>query len=539
MTRPPPAHELHAVDAVVNHPRVEGLGATLAEQERVGRFALDMARWLVGLPADELGPLARVIITVLGGELRDARTLCRDRPLLAVEAAARAVEALWPLLCWEDPTPPEEPEEAEATDPSAGEGDGEPEADGEAGAAGGGGAGAAGEGDEPAEGEDEPDEDEPDEGEPDEQEPEEDEGGEQGLEQILAAMAEDPALDDPELHALAAKLRHGLDPDADAVEVGTDAADLMQGVADAATEGALQTDRLARQFEHFLPGVGWSSAPGRLETALLHRLGALTALLERLHELRELADRLGRLEEASRRQGPREGGREEVVGVRLGGDFAHALPSELALLADPDTEDLFYQRFLDRRLVTLELDGAGDEGVASGDRRGPVIACIDTSASMAGAPELAAKALVLALCRRVVPQGRLVHLILFGGPGERTEIRIRRGLGGLEGLIDFLNLSFHSGTDFDGPLLRAMDLLEEQELRAADVLVVTDGLCRANRRVVERVEEVRRAFAARVWSLVLGRRDVTGVAPFSDEVHRVDPTVDGDGLRWLDDFGGP
>ena len=54
----------------------------------------------------------------------------------------------------------------------------------------------------------------------------------------------------------------------------------------------------------------------------------------------ELADRLGRLEEASRRQGPTEGGREEVAGVRLGGDIANVLPVELALLSDADTEDL-------------------------------------------------------------------------------------------------------------------------------------------------------------------------------------------------------
>ena len=108
------------------------------------------------------------------------------------------------------------------------------------------------------------------------------------------------------------------------------------------------------------------------------------------------------------------------------GEVATALPGELALLGDEDTEDLFYQRLLDRRLVSLELTGAGDEGVAMGDRRGPVIACIDTSASMEGAPELAAKALVLAVCRKVIPKGRVVHLILFGGPGERTRRKTER-----------------------------------------------------------------------------------------------------------------
>jgi uncharacterized protein with von Willebrand factor type A (vWA) domain len=200
------------------------------------------------------------------------------------------------------------------------------------------------------------------------------------------------------------------------------------------------------------------------------------------------------------------------------------LPAELALLGDADTEDLFYQRLIERRLVSLELVGVGDEGVAQGDRRGPVIACIDTSASMEGAPEFAAKALVLAICRKVIPKGRVVHLILFGGPGERTELRLRRGLGGLEGMLAFLQRSFHSGTDFDGPLLRAMDLLDEGELDTADVLVVTDGLCRAGPEVVDRVRQVRDKRGVRIWSVVFGHGDTRGVDPFSDEVWKIDPT---------------
>ena len=257
---------------------------------------------------------------------------------------------------------------------------------------------------------------------------------------------------------------------------------------------------------------------------MLERLEQLTHLLQELDALRDLADALGRLEDATEREGRRQGGREEVVGVTLSGEVAHALPGELALLGDGDTEDLFYQRLLERRLVSLELTGTGDEGRAQGDRRGPVIACIDTSASMEGPPELAAKALVLAVCRKVIPKGRVVHLILFGGPGERTEIRLRRGLGGLEGMLAFLERSFHSGTDFDGPLLRAMDLLEESELEFADVLVVTDGLCRARPDVIDRVREVREQTGLRVWSVVLGYRDTRGVDPFSDEVLQLDPT---------------
>jgi uncharacterized protein with von Willebrand factor type A (vWA) domain len=209
--------------------------------------------------------------------------------------------------------------------------------------------------------------------------------------------------------------------------------------------------------------------------------------------------------------------------VHLGGEVAHALPVELALLGDPSTEDLFYQRFTERRLLSLELSGRGMDGTAAGDRRGPVIAAIDTSGSMEGAPEQAAKALVLAICRRVLPQNRAVHLLLFGGVGEHTEIRLRRGLGGLEGLVDFLSLAFQAGTDFDTPLSRALELLEERDLHRADILVVTDGLCRATPAIVEEVASARAERGVRVLSVVLGQAGTGGVDPFSDEVWQLDP----------------
>lgn len=486
----PPDHL--PVDVVVWHPLVEGLGRTDDDQRRAEAFARDLARWLFGRPARELAPLARVITMVAQREFRDTRRLCRDRPLLSVEAAARATAQLWPLLRRVERGPDDEDEA-----PPEGEG---------AGGAGGGDA------------DDTADDDAP------EPEPSDGEGEGEGAPSALASLSD--GVDDPDLdaliEALEARLGEGADG-ADEAEVGEQAADLLQGMTQAASEGALHTDQVAQHLERFLPGVGWSSAPGQLELTLLDRLEKLAGLLGRLPELQQLADALGRLEEATRREGKVDGGREEVVGVRFGGDVRTALPAELGLLGDPDLEDLFYSRMVEHRLVSLELAGAGDEGAAQGAKRGPIIACIDTSASMEGAPELAAKALVLAVCRSAVPRGRTVHLLLFGGPGEKTEIRVRRGLGGLEGLLDFLEAAFHSGTDFDGPLVRALELLDEQGLDLADLLVVTDGLCRAHPDVVRQVEDARQRRGVRVWSVVLGNDDARGVAPFSDTVLHVDP----------------
>ncbi|MCA9491136.1 MAG: VWA domain-containing protein [Myxococcales bacterium] len=490
------------VDVVVRHPLIAGLGRDEPEQSRVEAFARDLARWLVGRPRRELGPLARVVTLVAQRELRPTRRLCHERPLMAVEASARATAALWPLLR-EDTPPPE----AEPPEPTEGEG---------------GALGAPGEEEDEGEGEgageqEEQQEQDGEEGDGDGDEDEDEEG-----EDVLRAMLGDDAdADDPDLDALVEQLRRQLGGEGDAAE---EAADALADMTEAAAEGAIETDRAARHLERFVPGIGWSTSPGQLEMALLDRLDRLALLLRDLPELEHLADALGRIEDATREEGRQHGGREEVVGVRFSGEVAHALPAELALLGDPDTEDLFYARWTEHQLVSLELSGAGDEGRAAGDRRGPVIACIDTSASMEGPPELAAKALVLAICRAVIPRGRVVHLLLFGGRGEQTEIRLRRGLGGLESLLDFLFRSFHSGTDFDGPLLRAMDLLDEEDLQAADVLVVTDGLCRAAPEVVDRVASVRAARGVRVWSVVLGHRDTRGVDPFSDHVLRIDPT---------------
>jgi uncharacterized protein with von Willebrand factor type A (vWA) domain len=142
---------------------------------------------------------------------------------------------------------------------------------------------------------------------------------------------------------------------------------------------------------------------------------------------------------------------------------------------------------------------------------------------MAGAPEAAAKALVLAICRRILPQRRAVHLLLFGGPGEWTELRLARGSGGLEALLGFLALAFQAGTDLDGPLVRALDLLEDRELRKADILLVTDGLVEVRPDVLERLARAREESGVRVFSVVLDTWRLQSMAAFSDEAWQLDP----------------
>lgn len=279
------------------------------------------------------------------------------------------------------------------------------------------------------------------------------------------------------------------------------------------------------ELNQLLPDVGWGFGRGHLESALLQDMERFAALLKRSEALRKIAEELGRLEQRQRRRpSPPRGGRDAVVGVRMGGGLAEVLPTELALLGSSASEDLFYQRYVDHRLLSLEFDGSqAAEGRVGGE--GPVIACIDTSGSMSGTPEIIAKALVLAVMRRVLPKGRRVRLMLFGGPGDFQDRDIGRGPGAMRHFLDFLAMRFDAGTDFDGPLERALDLLAEERYERADVLLVTDGYARASHAVVRRVHALRRELGFEVVSVVIGG-DRRGVADFSDRVWTV-PAADG------------
>jgi len=276
-------------------------------------------------------------------------------------------------------------------------------------------------------------------------------------------------------------------------------------------------------LEAVLPGLGWDYSQGHLHKTLTYRVEHLAALLTRLPALQQIAEELGRMESHSRRTLKSErGGRETVVGVRISGELADALPCELALLGDDETEDMFYHRYSEHRLLCLEFDGSAFQEEAVEEKRGPVVACVDTSGSMQGSPEAVAKALILTVIRRVLPQGRRVNLMLFGGPGDYRNIEVAKGKNCVAPLLEFLALGFHSGTDYDGPLKHSMNLLETEPYRKADILIVTDGLCRASRNVTTQLLEAKASNDFRVISVIVGG-DPSGVKDFSDQVWEVNP----------------
>ena len=115
-----------------------------------------------------------------------------------------------------------------------------------------------------------------------------------------------------------------------------------------------------------------------------------------------------------------------------------------------------------------------------------------------------------------------MHVLLFGSLGESTELRFRRGVGGLEDLLGFLALSFDGGTDFDTPLQRALVLLEERDLHDADLLVITDGYARAAPDIEAAVRQAKQTRGARCFGVVVPGGTDDGLVGFADPIWRLD-----------------
>ena len=211
-------------------------------------------------------------------------------------------------------------------------------------------------------------------------------------------------------------------------------------------------------------------------------------------------------------------GRSQVEGVRMGHAVETMLSSEAALLSDETTELVFTKRFADDGLLSLDYRRLDEHVQVTSrtesverlvpQRRGPIIACIDTSGSMKGTPERVAKAASLAIAREALREGRRCYLISFS-----TEIRtleVAELPRDIPELSQFLAHSFHGGTDLRPALREALRMLQEERFRRADVIAISDfQIPKIADRMSADLQAARDAYATIFHSLTVNEKPVT------------------------------
>jgi len=91
---------------------------------------------------------------------------------------------------------------------------------------------------------------------------------------------------------------------------------------------------------------------------------------------------------------------------------------------------------------------------------------------MHGTPETVAKTLCFALLKMAVKDNRKCYLISFSTTIETLNLTDLKN--NLEKLIEFLSMSFNGGTDATPAMQEALKMLETEDYKKADVIMVSD-----------------------------------------------------------------
>lgn len=183
----------------------------------------------------------------------------------------------------------------------------------------------------------------------------------------------------------------------------------------------------------------------------------------------------------------------DIEGVTIGRDLNALMPFELAQSADTELEELFYRKYLTNRLQVFRYKSEISKPsrrlrYERASRRGPMIVCVDSSASMYGVPQRIEASLLSKLEETAERLNRDCFLIDFSVGIRPIELRSRRKHRCMErigmkmedtenfekGYFPFLG----GGTDAQKMLNLTFYLLDNGEDRYmnADVLWITDFL---------------------------------------------------------------
>src|SRR5215510_882411 len=229
----------------------------------------------------------------------------------------------------------------------------------------------------------------------------------------------------------------------------------------------------------------------------------------------------------------------ELTSITIGNDLAHLLPGEVALLGDPDLEDLFYLKFAERRLLQYELEGRESEG------RGPIILALDESGSMSEplggvVKEAWSKSVMLGLLAIARRQKRDLAVIHFSGPDQLQSGVFPKGECSPLELIDAVEFFFGGGTVFDRWMEEAARFVDQDRFDRADVIVISDGIASVSKRTETEWWKRKAERRMRSYGVLIGEaRGLETLGRISDAVMTLDDLKqDQDVLESIFSIGG-
>lgn len=240
---------------------------------------------------------------------------------------------------------------------------------------------------------------------------------------------------------------------------------------------------------------------GWTETEFERRLNQMK-VQDRYPEIKEIVAKMGRVADANGKDRltiasgvdmkMEHSAGSDIEGITVGDDLNSLLPLELAQYSDEDMEGLFIYKYRTRRLQTFRYKSEMAKpsrklGFTHASRKGPMIVCLDTSASMYGTPERISSTLIALLEETAEELERDCFLIDFSVSTRAIDLmekrkaqRLRKlGLTISEEQPSTTHLPFIGGGTSAKKMMKQMfELLDNDGLHYvnADVLWITDFL---------------------------------------------------------------
>ncbi len=191
---------------------------------------------------------------------------------------------------------------------------------------------------------------------------------------------------------------------------------------------------------------------------------------------------------------------EDISGLCLNNNLIRTISSEFTYLGEPDLEQEFYKKFVEKQLLNYDFNGHGlvykeEHAIHSkyGDiiePKGPFIIAIDTSGSMSGYPEEATKAICLALAQIAFKENRRMFVIMFSTNIITLELTDSSNL---NSLLTFLSKSFKGGTDFEPCIAQIVNLMKTENYKNADAVLISDFIAqRLKHETVDAINEIKK-----------------------------------------------
>jgi uncharacterized protein with von Willebrand factor type A (vWA) domain len=233
----------------------------------------------------------------------------------------------------------------------------------------------------------------------------------------------------------------------------------------------------------------------------------------------------------------------EVHGVTQSAYLERMVAGEFLNFADESLETLMLLRWTEHMLNTYDVRGKEKLG------QGPIICVVDESGSMGaadvagGTREAWSKALALAMCDQARRRNRDFHYLGFGSPGQLHHVKFPKGQAAIEKVIAMTEHFFSGGTHYEGPLMRALDIIEKEFDRDAahkgkpDIVFISDDeYGNLDETFLAEYRRVKEKASIRTYGIAVGCSAGGAMKQLSDNVRAITELVESDPRKLGDLF---